>query len=361
MKKKNVPERKIRTYKGDFYSINSIFGNDWANFFILCGGREAGKSYAAMKWAINRKLKRKSLVKLYWFRLTDASQKKLLMGNATDLIDPDIRRKYGVKTMVKGNKVLSYKEKKIKTKNGKEKIIKEDVSEFCRVMSCSTFYNDKGIGYFDNEYKGEYIVILDEMNREDGEQNRFDIVYAFTNQLENVLRSVHNKVKVIMIGNTLDEASDILSAFNFIPDDFGRFYLKRKKAVIDNIMPSEKYKERRSKALANQLCGDASTFTNEVEIDRSLLVNKRKASKIESIIKFTKKKSDWFSLYNGGIIKGYAGESCKSVISMRQYIDEIFDKKSFEMVIDIFNVRGFTFTNLSTFKRFQKQLRLLKK
>lgn len=359
--KQKMPEKKIKTYKGDYYSINSIFGNDWANFFILCGGREAGKSYSAMKWAINRKLKRRRGVKLYWFRLTEQSQKKLLLGNASDLIDPDIRRKYGVKTMVKGNKVLTYKEKKVKTKNGKEKIEKKDVSEFCRVMACSTFYNDKGIGYFDNEFKGEYIVILDEMNREDGEQNRFDIVYSFTNQLENVLRSVHCNVKVIMIGNTLDEASDILAAFNFIPDGFGRFYLKRKHAVIDNIMPSEKYKERRKKALANQLCGDASTFTNEVDIDRSLLVNKRKAKKIESIIKFTKKKSEWFSLYNGGIIKGYSGESCKDSIAMRQYIDEIFDKRKFDMVIDIFNVRGFTFTNLSTFKRFQKQLRLLKK
>ena len=52
-------ERKIKTYKGEWYTINSIFGNDWAIFFALLGGREAGKSYSAMQWAVNRKFKLK--------------------------------------------------------------------------------------------------------------------------------------------------------------------------------------------------------------------------------------------------------------------------------------------------------------
>lgn len=155
-------------------------------------------------------------------------------------------------------------------------------------MACSTFYNDKGIGYFDNEYKGEYICILDEMNREQAEKNTFDIVYAFTNQLENVIRSTKTKVKIIMIGNTLEEASDLLANLNFIPDDFGRYKLKSKKAVVDYIKPNEKYLERRKEATANLMMGQASTFTNEIKIDRSLLVNKRKRIRPVYIIKFTK-------------------------------------------------------------------------
>lgn len=155
-------------------------------------------------------------------------------------------------------------------------------------MACSTFYNDKGIGYFDNEYNGEYICILDEMNREQAEKNTFDIVYAFTNQLENVIRSTKTKVKIIMIGNTLEEASDLLANLNFIPDDFGRYKLKSKKAVVDYIKPNEKYLERRKEATANLMMGQASTFTNEIKIDRSLLVNKRKRIRPIYIIKFTK-------------------------------------------------------------------------
>ena len=191
-------KKKEKTYKGDWYTINSILGNEWARFFYLLGGREAGKSYSVMKWATNRKLKNPDNVKLYWFRLTEASQKKLLGGGAADLLDPDLKRKFKLKTCTLGNKVYTYKEKEqINEITGKKQTIKTDKQEFCRVMACSTFYNDKGIGYFDNEYKGEYICVLDEMNREQSERNTFDIVYAFTNQLENVLRSTKTKVKII--------------------------------------------------------------------------------------------------------------------------------------------------------------------
>ena len=33
----------------EFYSIRSLLGNDWAIFYMLLGGREAGKSYAVTK------------------------------------------------------------------------------------------------------------------------------------------------------------------------------------------------------------------------------------------------------------------------------------------------------------------------
>ena len=229
----------VKTYKGDYYTVNSLFGNDWARFYYLLGGREAGKSYSVMKWASNRKLTHPEEFKFYWFRLTEASQKKLLNGDAKDLIDPDLKRKFNLKTETNGNTVYTYQEETYITKSGKEQKRKVNKKEFCRVMACSTFYNDKGVGYFDNEYKGEYFCVLDEMNREQDEKNTFDIVYAFCNQLENVLRSTKCKVRVVMIGNTLEEASDLLANLNFIPDSFGRYKLKRKKAVVDYIKPNQ--------------------------------------------------------------------------------------------------------------------------
>ena len=104
-KKKLQHERVVKTYKDDFYTINSLLGNDWARFYYLLGGREAGKSYATLKWITNRKLKNPDGVKLYWFRLTEASQKKLLAGGAEDLIDPDLKRKFNVKTTTNGKKL----------------------------------------------------------------------------------------------------------------------------------------------------------------------------------------------------------------------------------------------------------------
>ena len=147
--------RKAKTYKGEWYTINSIFGNDWAIFYALLGGREAGKSYAAMKWAVNRKMRLGDKLKFYWFRLTDAAVKNLLAGGADKLVDPDIKRKYNINCFCKNTTVYTYKEQKHTTKTGNETVKKTDVKQFCEVLSCSTFYNTKGIGYFDNEFNGE--------------------------------------------------------------------------------------------------------------------------------------------------------------------------------------------------------------
>lgn len=351
--------RKIKTYKDEWYTVNSILGNDWARFYYLLGGREAGKSYSVMKWVTNRKLKHPDNVKFYWFRLTEVSQKKLLGNGANDLIDPDLKRKFNLKTCTNGNVVYTYQEEKYIDKNGDEKTKKINKKEFCRVMACSTFYNDKGVGYFDNEYKGEYICVLDEMNREQSERNTFDIVYAFVNQLENVLRSTKTKVKIIMIGNTLEEASDLLTALNFIPDGFGRYKLKRKKAVVDYIKPNEKYLARRKEATANMMMGQASTFTNEIEIDRSLLVNKRKRTTPMYIIKFNKFKDTWFTVWNDNIISDYNGEQ-KTIIPMRRYLDEVYNRENANNIVEQFDARAYRFTTLACFKKFQKQMRLLK-
>lgn len=349
----------VKTYKGEYYSVNSLFGNDWARFYYLLGGREAGKSYSVMKWASNRKITHPEEFKFYWFRLTEASQKKLLNGDAKDLIDPDLKRKFNLKTATNGNTVYTYQEETYITKSGKEQKRKVNKKEFCRVMACSTFYNDKGVGYFDNEYKGEYFCVLDEMNREQDEKNTFDIVYAFCNQLENVLRSTKCKVRVVMIGNTLEEASDLLANLNFIPDSFGRYKLKRKKAVVDYIKPNEAYIERRKEATANMMMGNASTFTNEIEIDRSLICSKRERHTPLYIIKFRKDKDTWFTVWNNGIISPWNKEQ-KPVIAMRRYLDETYLQDAVNDIIERFDARAYKFTTLACFKRFQKQMRLLK-
>lgn len=357
-------KKKLKTFKSDFYQMNSIFGNDWAVFYALIGGRGVGKSYAAMRWAVLNKIRKGDKMKFYWFRLTDAAVKNLLADGADKLIDPDIKRKYDLKVTTNNTTVYTYKEKKtiVKHKDGttSEKITKTNMTQFCEVLSCSTFYNTKGVGYFDKDYEGQYVLILDEMNREQSEKNNFDIVYNFANLIENLVRTTHINIKVIMIGNTLDEASDILSAFNFIPDELGRYKLKKKKCVIDYIRPNEAYLERQKSSLANILLPNASTFTNEIKIDRSLLVNKRKCKTPMTIIKFSKDKADWFTIYNGNIIKNYNNET-KPGVAMRRYIDDVFNQQAVKNIFEQWDARAFRFANLATLKRFQKQLKLLKK
>ena len=334
----------------EWYSLRSILGYNWAIFYFLLGGREAGKSYATTDFFCRqwRKYKRP----FYWMRLSEASAKKLLTNNAEKLIDPDLKRKYNLDIVTKGDGVYEVLER---DKN--DKVVKKELMG--RVLALSTFYNDKGSGLFDKDFLNDpnmyYNICLDEMNREMNERKTFDIVYAFTNQLENLIRSTKQRVRVICIGNTLEEASDLLCAFNFLPEEFGRYKLKKKRAVIEYIEPSEKYLERRKGTVADILMPTASTFTNKIESDYSLVYKGRLIKPTYSIDFGTEK----FCVWDENVISGYNGEKVKN-ISMRPYLNDVFHAEKRDLIIQLFDTRCFKFRNLITQKRFKKELELLK-
>lgn len=342
----------VKQRNDEWYTLRSLLGYDWALFYFLLGGREVGKSYAVTNFYVGQW--RKYGRPFYWLRLTDASAKKLLANSAEKLIDPDLKRKYDLDITTKGDNVYEVK------RNEKGTVVEKKL--MARVLSLSTFYNDKGSGLFDKDFLDNpnmyYNICLDEMNREQNEKNSFDIVYAFTNQLENLVRSTKVRTRVICIGNTLEEASDIMTAFNFLPETFGRFKLKSKRAVIDYIEPSEKYLERRKGTVADILLPTASTFTNEIEVDRSL-VYKGKLYKPTCIIKFSKDRSQWFTLWNNNVVCKYNKEKL-TTLSMRPYIDEFFDNRARDMIIQEYDSRVLYFRDLITAKKFKKELTLLK-
>lgn len=350
-----LAQQRFKQYKRDYewYSLRSILGYDWALFLFLLGGREAGKSYAVTNFYVGQW--KKYGRPFYWMRLTEASQRKLLNNNAEKLIDPDLRRKYNLDLTTNGDAVYE-----VTKRDKKGKIVEKKL--MARVMALSTFYNDKGSGLFDANFLDDpnmyYNICLDEMNREKNEKKSFDIVYAFTNQLENLVRSTKKRIRVICIGNTLEEASDLLCAFNFLPETFGRFKLKKKRAVIDYIEPSEKYLNRRKGTIADILMPDASTFTNKIETDYSLVYKGRLESP-QYIIKFSKYKEDWFTVWNNNVVKKYNNERV-TVIPMRPYLDELYNTQSVNNIITQFDTRSYLFHNLITFKLFQKNLELLK-
>ena len=332
----------------EWYSIRSILGCDWAMFFCLLGGREAGKSYATTKYFVGqwRKYKRP----FYWLRLTESSAKKLLCNNAEKLIDPDIRRQFNLTLKVKGDAVYEV------LPNGEKMLM-------ARVLALNTFYNDKGSGLFDKDFLNDpnmyYNICLDEMNREQNEKKTFDIVYALANQLENLVRSTKKKIRIVMIGNTLQEASDIMCSFNFLPEEFGRYYLRKKRCVIDYMPPGEKYASRRKGTVADILSGNSSTFTNQTIIDKSRLY-KGRLRKPQYIIKFEKDKSHWFVIWDGNVISTYNNETINNTISMKAYINDYFVPERRDFIIESFNTRAFWFKNLMSQKKFQKELELLK-
>ena len=329
-------QKKAKLINKEWYSCRSLFGNTWAYFFILLGGREAGKSYDVMKRFLSDwKNKNKPFT---WIRLTEASQKKMLSNKADKLIDADLRRKFDLDLTVKGIQVFDH---------GKP---------MCKVLALSTFYNDKGVALFDNEYDLGYNICLDEMNREQCEKRTFDINYAFVNQMENLVRSTKDKLRIVLIGNTLEEASDILCSFEFIPEEWGRYYIRKKRAVIDYIPPSEKYLMRRKGTIADLLAPTSSTFTNKIDTDKTLLY-KGRLIKPDYVIQFDRETK--FTVWDGNKITKYNGENVR-VVPMRPYLDQVFATEARDIIFSLYNTRSFLFRNLITQKEFKKNLELLK-
>ena len=357
----NVRQKRI---ENEWYNLRPILGHaNWAIFYILLGGREVGKSYSVTNFFVDQFVNKN--IPFTWLRLTEKAAGKLLQNNAEKLVDPDLRRKYNLDLVTSGNNVYSVKRETRTTKHkdgttsNKSVIVEKTL--MARVYAISTFYNDKG-SIFDKDFLNDpsmrYNIAIDEFEREKGEKNTFDITYSLVNQLENLVRSTKERTKIFFLGNTLEDASDILCSFGFIPESFGIFKLKSKRCVIHNIEPSEAYLKRRKGTIADILMPEASTFTNKINTDTAL-INKKSLISPSFIIKFTKNKDDWFTVWENNILAKYNGEK-KPVIAMRPYLDEVFNVDVQKNIITLFDTRSLQFRNLITFKQFQACMEQLK-
>ena len=333
-----------------FYNLNSIFGNDWAIFYPIVGARMTGKSYAVAEWMTRRKNRLKDQMKIYWMRISETSTKAMLANNADKVIDPDLKIKYNLDLQVKGFTVYN--------KNS------DDKSPFMEVIPLSQFGKLKGVGFYDKNYTGEYFLVLDEFQLEVGEKRTsFDILYNFIGMCENIARTTKSKIRVVMLGNTLEEASTILKAFNFIPSKFGRFYLKSKKCVIDNLEPTEKYLKDREGSIADILGGEnMSNYTNVIKKEFEQLY-KGRVYKPTALIKFSKESSDWFVLWDGKVIRRYKNNSVSKdlYINMRPYLDGSFSVEKKKNIFDMFDNNVLKYDSLITYTYFKEALEQIRK
>ena len=94
---KTQAEKRI-IQQNEWYNLRPILGNaNWAIFYILLGGREAGKSYSVTNFFVDQFVNKG--IPFTWLRLTETAMRKLLQNNAEKLIDPDLRRKYNLDLM----------------------------------------------------------------------------------------------------------------------------------------------------------------------------------------------------------------------------------------------------------------------
>lgn len=329
-----------------FYNLSSILGNDWAIFYCLIGGRMTGKSYSITDFLCKQKRRLGDNVRNYWMRISETSTKALLANKAKKLIDPDLVRKYDLELSTKGMEVFN---------RGKE---------FMEVIPLSQFGKLKGVGFYDKDFKGWYNIVLDEFQLEEGEKRTsFDILYNFIGMCENIARTTKNRIRVFLVGNTLQEASSILKAFNFLPEKFGRFKLKSKRCVIDNLEPTEEYLEDRKGSIADILGGgNMSNYTNALTKDLKLLY-KGRVTYPQAIIKFSKDTNMWFTLWDKGVVKRYNNESLplSTDFAMKPYLNTFYSKERVQTIIDMFNARALKFDTLITQAYFTDSMKTIKK
>lgn len=327
MRKRQAEIRRAQEHRelARYYNLNSMLGNTWAMFFFVIGARKTGKSYSVTDFLCRQKMKLKDQCKNYWFRINDSSVKELLVNKADKLIDPDLKRKYKLDLSIKGREVYNH---------GKV---------FMYVAPLSSFGKLKGVGFYDKDFKGWYNIVLDEFQLETGEKRTtFDILYAFTQMCENVARTEKKRIRVFLLGNTLEESSTVLKAFNFMPEKFGRYYLKSKRCVIDNLEITEAYKADRAGSVADILAGGASNYTNELIQGKKQLFHGR-LHRPTALIKFTKDPSSWFTVFDGKVIRRYRGEGVKNVIAMRPYLDELYVREKYISVLEMYDARAYYF------------------
>lgn len=324
--------------------LKSLLGNDWAMFYAILGGRMTGKSYALADFLCNQKRKKGDQVKNYWLRISETSIKFMLANKAEKLIDPDLVRKYKLDLTTKGMNVYNRSEM------------------FMQCMPLSAMGKLKGVAFFDKDYTGEINIVLDEFQLEQGERRTsFDILYNFIGMCENIARTTKNKIRVFLVGNTLEEASSILKAFNFLPEGFGRFYLTRKRCIIDNIEPTEEYLNDRKGSIADILGGDQmSNYTNEIKKDLSL-ISKERLTNPQYIIKFGKTRDAQYIVWDNNVITRYKGQPINTVIAMRPYLDERYNVERRQIVLDMFDAKAYKFNTLITLSYFQSDLQKLRK
>ena len=220
---------------------------------------------------------------------------------------------------------------------------------FMTVIPLSGFAKLKGVGFFDKDFKGQYNIVLDEFQLEQGERRTsFDILYNFIGSIENIARTTKSNIRVFIIGNTLEEASSILKAFEFLPEKFGRYYLKSKRCVIDYIENSEEYDKDREGSIASILGGRSmSNYTNERRKSLSM-ITKDRILRPTAIIKFSKEPGEWFTVWDGKIVRPYKGDKVAEgmIITMRPHLGDLYTRERMIQVVESYDAQYLRFQNL---------------
>ena len=350
-----------------YYTTHSLMGIDWWTYAWLIGARGRGKSFASMDTVLQHyRDYGYENVKCYYFRLSDMSVEAMLANKARKAIDATLIRKYNLEITRKANTVYDHGHPIIDfyplvsaAKKGK------GVAEYD-----PDFLNNRPIGKDGKPIKRFIFIILDEFMMAEGLEKRTvgNPVEQFKIYMENILRDQghldYPAVRVFCCANAVSECSDFLAQLcGFIPEKPGRYKLKRKHMIIDNIPNSQAYMEKRAESINADIMNyeDDANYTNVVKRDIATLVPKGyRKKKLTAIIKFSKDKNHWFCIWDGNVISKYTGQTCTTVYAMKRYLDTKFLPELVSLVIERYDARSWRYTDMISQATFAAQLKLIK-
>lgn len=361
--KQIIAEKKKRekTSKQLYYTTQSLMGIHDCWIYWLIGSRGRGKSYAVVETFLQYVKKYgQENVKCYYFRISDLSVKAMLANNGAKAIDPLLVRKYNLDLSVHADALYN---------NGKPLIY------FYPLVSAAK--KGKGLAeydpeFLDGEHKRFIFIIIDEFMMADGVEKKSigNPVEQFKIYIENILRDQEQldyaPVKIFGCANSVSECNDFLAQLvGFIPEQLGRFILKRKHTVVDNIPNSEAYMEKRKKSIGADLMNyeDDANYTNTIKRDISLLKPKKQPlRRFTGLIKFSKHPENWYEVWDDNIIRRYKNQPYKKgqVIAMKRYLDNSFSPEIVNSVIERHDAQAFIFTDLISMATFAADLKMIR-
>ncbi len=244
-------DRKMFLPNG-FYSLRHLMSfdrNTWIYRFII-GDRGIGKTYQVGNLLANfyQKVKHipddnNNVDDLFCYYRLKPRQLEQMAGK---ILKPETERKHN-----------------IKVRQEKDKIYFND-RYMGNILALKDAPLHKGGNWPWQRYR---YIIIDEFQLERRERRDFDIVYNLRSTLESVFRfTTRTKLgldfpTIILTGNTVDEVTDLLFIFDFMPEKFGTYKLKKKFAIMQYVPSPKAYRDMQRKnplSILNQ--GDDFTF-----------------------------------------------------------------------------------------------------
>lgn len=367
--KQSTYEKKLNSKLGLYYTTQSLLGIPGITWVWLCGSRGRGKSFAVLETYLQfvKKYGQENC-KCYYFRISDLSIKAMLANKGAKAIDAMLVRKYDLEITTRANTLYN---------KGKPLIY------FYPLVSAAKA--GKGVAEYDPDFLGKrplrkngkrikrfIFIIIDEFQMADGVERKSvgNPVDQFKIYIENILRDQeqldYSAVKIFGCANAVSECSDFLAQLaGFIPERPGRFILRRKRMIVDNIPNSEAYLEKRKRSIGADIMNyeEDANYTNIVKRDLETLMPKGyRLRKVTHLLKFSKDPQDWFCLYDGKIIRRYRKETLAKglTIAMKRYLDEKYNMDVVKNVIERFDARDFMYSDLISQATFAAKLKEIK-